>query len=594
MVKDYESHIGEKFGHLTILNFFIDETEKYNSAKRKYKCQCDCGQITNKRCNDVLRGATKSCATQTCKFNPRSSVNPINKYKQYINQKINHLTILDFRYVPNAENNWDRYQFQVQCDCGFIDWKRCNSIINEKINCCGRYECPYHTLSSSTAIENYKSYIGTRFGNITVLDVIYHPENDAHYRYQFKVECDCGNIVEKSINAFLTNKLFTCGFLDCPFGKTGQAIENYKSNIGNIIGPYKVLEYISDLNADNQADRHKFKLECQICKSISILPCQSVIYGKSQHCNNCKVQSNIEEEFKNWLIENNLEFKQHIKYPSLAKFQNTIEIDFLLNDKLGIELNGLITHSTTRTHHYIPFGGKPNTYHLNKLESAKFSNIDLIQFWNTEWIKHPDICKSIILHKLGKSPFSGYARKCIIKEIPRKEYVEFMENNHIQGPTNNEIYRIGLYYSDVLVSAMSFGTSRFNKNYEYELLRFCNILYTLIPGSASRLFKKFIKVYNPENIISYSDRRLFESGNLYSTLGFSFAYNSQINYWYFKNRYSDYYHKLEHRSNYMKHKLKDKLPNFDPNLTEFENMENNGYFRIYDCGNKVYTYKKKR
>ena len=44
----------------------------------------------------------------------------------------------------------------------------------------------------------------------------------------------------------------------------------------------------------------------------------------------------------------------------------------------------------------------------------------------------------------------------------------------------------------------------------------------------------------------------------------------------------------------MKHKLKDKLTNFDPNLTEFENMENNGYFRIYDCGNKVYTYKKKR
>ena len=169
-----------------------------------------------------------------------------------------------------------------------------------------------------------------------------------------------------------------------------------------------------------------------------------------------------------------------------------------------------------------------------------------------------------------------------------------MENNHIQGPTNNEIYRIGLYYSDVLVSAMSFGTSRFNKNYEYELLRFCNIPYTSIPGPASRLFKKFIKVYNPENIISYSDRRLFESGNLYSTLGFSFAYNSQINYWYFKNRYSDYYHKLEHRSNYMKHKLKDKLTNFDPNLTEFENMENNGYFRIYDCGNKVYTYKKKR
>lgn len=594
MSKDYESYIGQKFGHLTILRFFIDSDVKYNSAKWKFECKCDCGEITIKRCNDVLRGSIKSCAKQTCEFNPKSSIGPINKYKTYINKKINHLTILDFKYDPNTKNNWDRYQFQVKCDCGFIDWKKCNSVINNKINCCGRYECPYHTLSSSNALDKYKCYIGHRFGNVIVLDAIYYPNNNTHYRYMFKVQCDCGNIVEKPANAYLNNQLFTCGYLNCSCGITGHAIDNYKSLIGTTIRNYKILDYICNLDANNSADRHRFKVECQICKTINELPCQNIIYGKSQHCNNCQIQSNIEEEFKKWLIENNLEFKQHVKYPSLAKFQNTIEIDFLLNDKLGIELNGLITHSTTRTHHYIPFGGKPNTYHLNKLESAKFSNIDLIQFWNTEWIKHPDICKSIILHKLGKSPFSGYARKCIIKEIPRKEYVEFMENNHIQGPTNNEIYRIGLYYSDVLVSAMSFGTSRFNKNYEYELLRFCNILYTSIPGSASRLFKKFIKVYNPENIISYSDRRLFESGNLYSTLGFSFAYNSQINYWYFKNRYSDYYHKLEHRSNYMKHKLKDKLTNFDPNLTEFENMENNGYFRIYDCGNKVYTYEKKR
>ena len=32
------------------------------------------------------------------------------------------------------------------------------------------------------------------------------------------------------------------------------------------------------------------------------------------------------------------------------------------------------------------------------------------------------------------------------------------------------------------------------------------------------------------------------------------------------------------------------LENYDPNLTEYENMLNNGYDKIYDCGNLIYLY----
>ncbi|QQV87837.1 hypothetical protein [Campylobacter phage CJLB-7] len=38
----------------------------------------------------------------------------------------------------------------------------------------------------------------------------------------------------------------------------------------------------------------------------------------------------------------------------------------------------------------------------------------------------------------------------------------------------------------------------------------------------------------------------------------------------------------------MKHKLKDKLEKFDPNLTESENMKLNGYNRVWDCGQGVW------
>ncbi len=36
---------------------------------------------------------------------------------------------------------------------------------------------------------------------------------------------------------------------------------------------------------------------------------------------------------------------------------------------------------------------------------------------------------------------------------------------------------------------------------------------------------------------------------------------------------------------FQKHKLKDKIDIYDSELTEYQNMLNNGYDRIWDCGN---------
>ena len=45
---------------------------------------------------------------------------------------------------------------------------------------------------------------------------------------------------------------------------------------------------------------------------------------------------------------------------------------------------------------------------------------------------------------------------------------------------------------------------------------------------------------------------------------------------------------IENRMAYQKHKLKDKLEVFDPELTEWENMQLNNFDRIFDVGTKTY------
>lgn len=74
-----------------------------------------------------------------------------------------------------------------------------------------------------------------------------------------------------------------------------------------------------------------------------------------------------------------------------------------------------------------------------------------------------------------------FARKCEIKEISSKESKNFVNQNHIQGNAPSTI-KIGLFFKEKLVSVMTFGKRpMFNSN-EYEIIRFCNILNTMVVG----------------------------------------------------------------------------------------------------------------
>lgn len=52
--------------------------------------------------------------------------------------------------------------------------------------------------------------------------------------------------------------------------------------------------------------------------------------------------------------------------------------------------------------------------------------------------------------------------------------------------------------------------------------------------------------------------------------------------------YMKYYNQRKSRNQFQKHLLQNKLTSFDEKLTEWENMQLNGYDRIWDCGNFIY------
>lgn len=284
---------------------------------------------------------------------------------------------------------------------------------------------------------------------------------------------------------------------------------------------------------------------------------------------------------------------QQFKDVLVAEFGNILELDFkvagytfdikhkdilinlcLFNDnKESITLN------------------RNNLLNISKL--ATINHMYFIPIFEHEW----DVNKTLILAKLkhifgiNNSP-KIYARKLAIKEISSKEAKQFLVLNHLQGSSNSEI-RLGAFWGNKLVSLMTFSKPRIimKKKFidgEYELARFASDINYNVVGSASKLLNHFKKHYVWTQVYSFADKRWSRNGNLYKILGFEQHTDSRPNYFYIKDG------KAHHRFKFAKHAIKKLFPKeFDETLSEYKNMLNLGYDRIWDCGNYKFVIKNK-
>lgn len=253
------------------------------------------------------------------------------------------------------------------------------------------------------------------------------------------------------------------------------------------------------------------------------------------------------------------------------------ELDIYLPDlNIAIEYNGVYWHSELY---------KERNYHLDKFLKCKEKGIHLIQIWEDDWFYKQDIVKSRLANILNFTTNKIFARKCVIKEVKYKNISKFLFDNHLQGEFKSKI-NLGLYYNNELVSVMTFGGLRKNlgskkEDNVYEMLRFCNKLNYSIIGGASKLFKYFIKTYNPLKIISYANID-YSNGHLYTTLDFNFDKRTEPNYYWCKKIIR------ENRFKYRKDKLIKE--GWDTNLRESDIMYKKGYFKIWDSGNLKFIF----
>jgi len=298
---------------------------------------------------------------------------------------------------------------------------------------------------------------------------------------------------------------------------------------------------------------------------------QHIIQGRI-FCPDCNPSNESwgETFIRNLLQSHAIPFEQNIR--SIIK---PYELDFYMQDlNLAIEFNGIYWHS-----HNI-LGDK--NYHQKKYKMCKDQDIKLIQIFEHELTKNPQLITDRLEYALHIPRHSIGARLCNIVKLSNQQIKEFLTCNHIQGnrPTN---LVWGLEYNNEIVSAMSFSKARFSKksNTQWELLRFANKQGKNIPGAFSKLFKHAVTQLNAMSVISYASLN-WGSGLVYKHAGFEFQNYSNPAYWYFKN-----VNQVYNRLHFQKHKLDNPL-----GLSESKWTESNGYNKFYDSGNAVWIWKR--
>lgn len=268
-------------------------------------------------------------------------------------------------------------------------------------------------------------------------------------------------------------------------------------------------------------------------------------------------QAGLETEFEYYI--GNRRFDIHIK-----------------NSNICFEIDPTYTHNTVGNH----WGsGVASNSQLLKTKIAEDGGYRCIHVF--DW----DDWESIL--DLVSTRTRVFARKCEIIDLSKEDVDKFLNSYHIQKTCRGQKYAYGLVYFGELVEVMTFGSPRYNRNYEFELLRLCSNPNYSIVGGASKLFKHFVDTVNPGSIISYCDRSKF-TGSVYEKIGMSFVRDTEPNKVWSKGT-------VRITDNLLRQRGFDQLFNTDygKGTSNEELMIEHGWLPVYDCGQRVYEWRQK-
>ena len=331
----------------------------------------------------------------------------------------------------------------------------------------------------------------------------------------------------------------------------------------NVYPEFSDSEYIGVVNQDNL-----YKWKCKKCGNIF----EDHLYFNKPRCLKCYPKhqpfSKLEKEL--------LDFIKEIHSGKILENDRSIikpyELDIVLPEKkIAFEFNGTFWHSELS-----PGFDKNKNKCLMKTNLCNEAGYKLIHIWEHDWIYEKEylkqIIKSFILPKYDVSNF-------LIKEINNIELNLFLSDLKFYKSDYKIYKKLGLFENNKLKEVMLF------KRYGNEYIINDYISKNNNSNGFELILNKFIEIEKPPVIKGYVKIENFNNFENLILNGFNIIKQTKYDYCYISKDY-----KIKYSSSQCKRKFLKKLlgDNFHDELSEFENMTLNGFYRVYDCGNYVF------
>lgn len=178
-----KNEIGNKYGKLLV----IEEAGIDSSKHKKWRCQCDCGNIIEVRGAKLRSGDKTDCGC-------------VKKhgFVDETNNRYGRLTVLELVGTKGRDRSM---RWKCQCDCGNIVEVAGKDLRQGKTQSCG---CLMNEVRGQSLVVDETGKI---YGRLTVIERVKEQTGKARWICQ----CECGNITIANGTDLRTGRVLSCG-----------------------------------------------------------------------------------------------------------------------------------------------------------------------------------------------------------------------------------------------------------------------------------------------------------------------------------------------------------------------------------------------
>lgn len=262
---------------------------------------------------------------------------------------------------------------------------------------------------------------------------------------------------------------------------------------------------------------------------------------------------------------------------------NARQLDIFVEDlNIAIEFNGCFWHNSDKP----AYNGRvtPMMYHYNKSVECEKKGIRLIHIFEDEWVSHQKLCKSKLKKVFCPSTMLHIdANNCIVDYDVRQEMKEKLLNKYtFYGPNDGSSKCYALRYNGHVVAMLTLSRTRNNqKQYQWQIMNYIEVNSFIVNDGFDVLLKAFRRDVLPSNICIYAIFDWYTRSSYLKWMDFVRLENPRL-YW----THNGYRIK---GTTITPKNASEVLLKYDQAKTFKQNMNDNGYYRIYNSGTLVFS-----